>query len=45
MYEHRDELHGLQDGRVPQEEVDDHEPSEEAEKDDLHRPAAIIEGP
>ena len=45
MDEYREKLHGLQDGRVPQEEVDDHEPGKEAEKYDLHSSTAVVERP
>ena len=45
MDEYSEKLHGLQYGRVPQEEVDDHEPGKEAEKYDLHRSTTVVERP
>ena len=45
MDEYRKKLHGFQYGRVPKEEVDDHEPRKKAEKNDLHRSTAVVERP
>lgn len=45
MNEHGDELHRLQDGCVPKEEIDDQESSEETQEDNLHRAAAIVQRP